>query len=150
PRSMYALCALALPVGGGLTCQEILDGVATLPEERVELLGPADVVVVLEHAHEERLAHPSRPQEQEAAWAELLQDRQERRLVDVEVALRPELGEVGDAVRDLHAQVASRPTLPPPRPAHTLPRPLRPHRIEHLPERVRKLPRKRPRHRRLL
>ena len=34
----------------------------------------------------------------------VLEDREERRLVDVEIALRPEVGEVGHAVGDLHAR----------------------------------------------
>src|SRR5690242_14068921 len=41
-------------------------------EERLELLLPRDVVIVLEQADEERLAHPSRPKKQERARAKVL------------------------------------------------------------------------------
>lgn len=68
---------------------------------------------MLEQADEERLAHPAWAEEQEVAGAELFEHRQERRLVDVEVAFRADLGEVGHAVGDLHTRGASRRTIPP-------------------------------------
>src|SRR5262249_10932523 len=67
-----------------------------------EAVPPAQVVVVLQHAHQRGLAEAPRPQENHVPVAGL-QHREERRLVRIEEPLRPDLPEVADAVGDLHA-----------------------------------------------
>src|SRR5262249_50209192 len=73
-------------------------------EESVELIGTPHVIVMLQHAEEQRFAHSSRAQEDEItkAGGGALKNGQEGRLVDVEVPFAANLAEVGQSVRDLH------------------------------------------------
>src|SRR5262245_23943875 len=73
-------------------------------EERVELLLFADVVVVLEHAQQGGLAEAARAEKDQVKVAGLgaLEHREKRRFVGIKEAFRPNLSEIGDAVRNPH------------------------------------------------
>ena len=70
-------------------------------EERVPAVAPAEVVVVLQHAHQRGLAEAPRAEEDDVPVAGL-EDGEERGLVRVEEAVAADPAEVADAVGDLH------------------------------------------------
>ena len=87
------------PLGGGV----IVNPEAA--EELVELGGTMEVVVVLQHAEQRRLAEAAGTQEDQVSKPCLgaLELGEKGSLVRVEVATTPDVGEVGGAVGDSHA-----------------------------------------------